>query len=141
MAVTISFFKNTAKLFAEGTVDETKLPVMLTLGYTYAATHSAISQVSGTEVSVNGWTVGGHTIAAGAITNTGDTTVATLDGTDLAVTAVGGSIGPADGAVIYDFTGSLPLFYIAFGQTETAGVGTAFAINWNASGIATWTPV
>lgn len=136
MAVTISLYNHTAKLFSNGDVSLAGLKFMLTDGYTFAATETAMTNATAAEVSGNGWDLGGEAIASAAVT-TVTTNDAKLDGSDISVTASGGAIGPADGGVITD--GTYPLAYVAFGEAKTADEGTPFNVNWNADGIITWT--
>jgi hypothetical protein len=139
MAVTVSLYNHTAKLFANGDVDLAAIKVMLLdATATFTASHTAISSISGDEVSGNGWDVGGELLASAAVTTT-TTNDATFDAADLSVNASGGAIGPAIAACIYDDTGNYPLFYVDFGESKTADSGTPFVFTWNASGIVTWT--
>ena len=135
---TIALYNHTARLLAAGDVTLTDLRVMLTSGYAFDAAHEAIASVSGNEVSGSGWTVGGEVIANAAVT-TVTTNDAKLDGDDISVTASGGNIGPADGAVIYEGTGGLPLAYVDFEGTREAGEGTPFNITWHDDGIFVFT--
>lgn len=146
MAVTITLYNGAADKILGQEVTISTLKVAL-LGNTatsgFDASHTTLAQVLGSpsdEVSGNGWTSGGETIANVAVT-TVTTNDAKLDGDDLSVTATGGDIGPAYGAVIYDDTDASdgPLALIDFGEAKTAGVGTDFKITWNASGIITAT--
>lgn len=144
MAVTISQYDHTEQLFASGSVTLSTLKVqLLSASASFTASHTALTSVNNSgayEVSGNGWTAGGETIANVAVT-TVTTNDAKLDGDDISVTATGGDIGPASGAVVYDDTDAsdAPLFFIDFDGAQTAGVGTDFIISWNASGIKTWT--
>lgn len=139
MAVTISLYNHTPKLFANGDVDLTALKLMLLDNdATFTASHTAISSISGDEVSGNGWDTGGELLDNAAVTVV-TTNDAKLDADDISVTATGGNIGPAYKGVIYDDTGNYPLAFIDFDGAQTAGNGTAFLVTWNASGIFTWT--
>lgn len=138
MAVTVTLYNHTAKLFANGEVDLSALKVMLTSGYSFSAAHTAISSVTGSQVSGNGWTSGGELVGSAAVT-TVTTNDAKLDGDDISKTATGGAIGPATAAVLYDATSSKPLAHIDFGATKQADDTTDFKVVWNASGILTWT--
>jgi hypothetical protein len=142
MAATISRYNHTAKKLMNKEVDYTALKIMLldnTASFT--ATHTKLSDVAGSanakEVSGNGWTAGGETLASVAVT-TVDTNGAMLDAADVEKTASGGSIGAAYNAVIYDDTDSddAPLWFIAFGEAKTADDGTPFKVAMNASGLA-----
>lgn len=140
MAVTISRYNHSAKLMLNKEIVYTTLKVMLlNASATFTATHTTLSQVNNTgayQVSGNGWTAGGETLASAAITIV-DTNDAMLDATDISKTASGGSIGPASAAVIYDDThaSDAPLWYVDFGGAKEAGVGTDFKVNLNASGL------
>ena len=136
---TISFYNHTRKLFANNEVTLANLKLMLVNNYTFDATETNMSGVASAEmVWGNGWDSEGEPIPSAAITVV-NTNEAMLDATDISVTATGGNIGPASGAIIYETGGAgIPLFYIDFQGSETAGVGTPFNVNWNASGIARW---
>src|SRR5690606_25398750 len=136
MAVTISLYNHTAKLFANGEVELTTLKLqLLNDSATFTASHTALTSVNGSgsyEVSGNGWTAGGETLTNAAVT-TVTTNDAKLDADDIAVTATGGSIGAAYKGVIYDDTDAsdAPLAFIDFDGAQTAGVGTDFKVVWN----------
>lgn len=138
MAVTISLYNHTAKLFADGSnaVGDT-YKVKLFSAATFNATHTTETAAGGTEISGNGYTTGGATLAGVAVT-TVTTNDAMFDANDVTWSASGGSIAAAYGRV-YNSTDSTPLAFIDFGGTETAGDGTDFKIVWNASGIFTFT--
>lgn len=138
MAVTNTLYNHTTKLFANGDVDITGLKVILTNGYTFDATETALTAILAAEVSGNGWDAGGEPVA-GEVVSIVTTNDAKLDMDDVSVTATGGAIGPATGAALVDATNSKPLAYIAFGETKQADVGTPFLVVWNASGVITWT--
>lgn len=131
---TVTRYNHTLKLVGDKSIDYANLKVMLLNNHTFDATHTAISSISGDEVSGNGWTAGGEPIAnaAWAIVNTNDSR---LDGDDISVTASGGSIGPADGHVVYDATNNLPLLYVAYASDQEAGDGTAFKVTFASNGI------
>jgi len=140
MAVTISIYNHTLKLMMNKELVYTTLKVQL-LDNTAAfdATHTTLAQVNNAgayQVSGNGWDAGGELIANAAVT-TVNTNGVMLDGDDIIVNAVGGSIGPAYKAVVYDDThaSDAPLFFIDFGQVEEAGETTDFKIVWGANGI------
>ena len=143
MAVTINFFDNTRKQFANGEVRLADLKVMLVNNNTAAVFNKAynnISQIVANEISGNNWTAGGEAVASAAIAVTG-TNNAVLTGNNITRTASGGPIGSALGAVLYqcNATTAFPYLQIDFGGAQSAGDGTAFKINWNASGIIQWT--
>lgn len=139
MAVTIHIYNHTAKLFANGEVSLSDLKVMLLdSDASFDATDTDISDVSTDEVDGGGWTTGGEALAGAAVT-TVTTNDAKLDANDIEVTATGSAIGPADSAVIYDSDSGNLLFFIAFGESKQADIGTPFKIVWHSDGIASWT--
>lgn len=141
MAVTISLYNHTAKLFAEGSnIPGDTYKVMLCTAATFTASDTTLAGVTKTETTgANGYTTGGQALANVAVT-TVTTNDAKFDADDLTWTASGGSI-TASYAIIYNNTdaNSPPIAFIDFGQSESAGAGTDFKIVWNASGIFTFT--
>lgn len=138
MAVTISLYNQAAKVLADSTLDLSAFKVTLHNGSSFTAANTQFSDVSASEVNGNGWTSGGVTLTTVAVT-TVTTNDAKLTADNISVTATGGSIGPATAAVIREATANKLIAYIDFGGSQEAGVGTDFKINWNASGIITWT--
>lgn len=142
MADTIQLYNHTAKLFAnkEITIGTTLKVMLLNSSGSFTASHTTITDVSTNQVSGNGWDAGGEPLQSAAVT-TVTTNDAKLDADDLAITASGGSIGPASYAVIYDdaHASDVLLAFITFNSAQTATVGNNFTIAWNASGIFTWT--
>lgn len=141
MAVTISRYNHTAKLLLNKELALTTFKVMLlNNSATFDATDTALTDVTNAgayQVSGNGWDSGGETLSNVAVTVVA-TDGAMIDADDLAITATGGDIGPAYKAVIYDDThaSDAPLWFIDFGESKTAGVGTDFRVTFNANGIA-----
>jgi hypothetical protein len=127
MAVTYSAYDHTLKLLANKEVTFTTIKVkLLDNTATFSASQTTVASVDGSgakEVSGNGWASGGPTNDS------------MLDADDVSVTASGGSIGPAYAALVYDSTSNKPLFYIDFGQAQSAGATTDFKIVWDATGI------
>lgn len=138
MAVTMSLYDHTVKLIVNKEVTYTTLKVkLLDNTATFSASQTTVASVDGSgakEVSGNGWTSGGITLTGVAVTQV-TTNDAMLDADDVAVTASGGSIGPAYAALVYDSTSNKPLVYIDFGQAQSAGSTTDFKIVWDATGI------
>lgn len=96
-------------LLATGGVDfssDTFKIILMQSGFTFNIdTHHQYSDVSGNELGNGfGYTTGGNTLAGVAVTedDTDDRTEVTWNNTTW--TAVGGPIGPACGAIIYDDT-------------------------------------
>jgi hypothetical protein len=141
MAVTISLYNHTAKLFAEGSnaaADTYKVQLYSTA--TFDATNTTLAGITGTEATTGtGYTAGGATLANVAVT-TVTTNDAKFDADDVTWTASGGSI-TASYAVIYNDTDANdpPLAFIDFDGSQSAGDGTDFKIVWNANGIFTFT--
>lgn len=136
MATTLNRYNHTQKLKENGEINYANLKFMLRSGSTFTATHTVVSDLAGSEVSGNGWTAGGEALANAAVTIV-ETDGAMVDADDIAVTASGGDIGPVDSAVIIDDTDVDPqvLWHYAFSPALTAGDGTEFQVNINASGI------
>ena len=141
MAVTISLYNHTAKLFADGSNavgDTYKLKLYSTA--TFDAADTTLVGVTGTEATTGtGYTAGGETLTNVAVT-TVTTNDAKFDADDVTWTASGGSITAAFG-VIYNDTDAddPPLAFIDFDGSQSAGDGTDFKVVWNANGIFTFT--
>lgn len=137
MAVTVSLYNHTAKLFAEGSLNYTDTyQVILCTAATFDATNTTLAGITYTEVAnANGYTTGGQSLANVTVA-TVTTNDASFDADDVTWTASGGSI-IASYALLYNDTlaGDPPLALIDFGQSEEAGDGTEFKIVWNTSGI------
>lgn len=141
MAVTISLYDHTAKLFADGSnaVGDT-YKVKLYTTATFDATNTQLSGITGTEATTGtGYTAGGQALANVAVT-TVTTNDAKFDADDVTWSASGGSI-TASYAVIYNDTDANdpPIAFIDFDGSQSAGDQTDFKIIWNASGIFTFT--
>ncbi len=138
MAVTMSLYDHTLKLIVNKEVTYNTLKVkLLDNTAAFAAANTTVNAVDGSgakEVSGNGWTAGGITLANVTVTQvtTNDTMI---DADDVSVTATGGSIGPAYAALVYDDTSDKPLIYIDFGQSQSAGATTDFKIVWDVTGL------
>lgn len=141
MAVTISLYNHTAKLFAEGSnaaADTYKVKLYTTA--TFDATNTTLAGITGTEATAGtGYTAGGQALANVAVT-TVTTNDAKFDADDLVWNASGGSITASYG-VIYNDTDANdpPIAFIDFDGSQSAGNGTEFKIVWNASGIFSFT--
>jgi hypothetical protein len=141
VAITISLYNHTAKLFADGSnAAGDTYKVALYTAATFDATNTTLAGVSKTEVAGSfGYTTGGQALAGLAVT-TVTTNDAKFDANDLTWTASGGAI-TASYAILYNDTDANdpPVAFIDFGASESAGDGTEFKIIWNASGIFTFT--
>ena len=141
MAVSISLYNHTAKLFADGSlaVGDT-YKVKLLSAATFDASHTTLAATGGTEATAGtGYTSGGQALANVAVT-TVTTNDAKFDADDVTWTASGGSI-TASYAIVYNDTDAddPPIAFIDFDGSQSAGDGTDFKIVWNASGIFTFT--
>ena len=138
MAVTISLYNQTASLVMQGKLatSNTFKVMLLDSDATFNPAHTKFTDVSSDEVSGNGWTAGGETLA-----NAGITIVTTDDAkfdaddvsvvaTPAAITASAAVIGVDDGAGGYDL-----LAFVDFGVEQTAEAGNVFSIIWDANGI------
>ncbi len=138
MAVTYSQYDHTLKLLLNKEVTYTTLKVkLLDATATFTPGQTTVASVDGSgakEVSGNGWPAGGPTLANVAVTQV-TTNDAMIDADDVSQTATGGSIGPAYAALIYDSTSNKPLWYLDFGQAQSAGTTTDFKIVWDATGL------
>jgi len=141
MAVTISLYNHTAKLFADGSnASGYTYKVKLYSAATFDATDTTLAGVTGTEAtSGTGYTAGGQALANVTV-STVTTNDATFDADDVTWTASGGSITASYG-IIYNDTDAddPPLAFIDFDGSQSAGDGTEFKIVWNSSGIFTFT--
>lgn len=141
MAVTISLYNHTAKLFADGSNaagDTYKLK--LYSAATFDATDTTLVGITGTEATTGtGYTAGGQALANVSVT-TVTTNDAKFDADDVTWTASGGSIEAAYGVIYNDTdTDDPPLAFIDFDGTQSAGDTTDFKVVWNANGIFTFT--
>jgi hypothetical protein len=141
MAVSISLYNHTAKLFADGSlaVGDT-YKVKLLSAATFDASHTTLAATGGTEATAGtGYTSGGQALANVAVT-TVTTNDAKFDADDVTWTASGGSI-TASYAIVYNDTDAddPPLAFIDFDGSQSAGDGTDFKIVWNASGVFSFT--
>lgn len=143
MAVTITLFDHTAQRFADGSnaVGDTYKLALYTnaTGVDFSETTKAQVDATASEVANgNGYTTGGATLANVAVSITDND--AAFDADDASWTASGGSIEAAFGLIYNDTdTDDPPVAWIDFDGTQTAGDGTDFNVNWNASGIITFT--
>lgn len=141
MAVTISLYNHTAKLFADGSnaaADTYKLKLYASA--TFDATDTTLAGITGTEATGGtGYTAGGEALTNVAVT-TVTTNDASFDADDVTWTASGGSIDAAYG-VIYNDTdvNDPPIAFIDFDGTQSAGDGTDFLVVWNINGIFNFT--
>jgi hypothetical protein len=141
VAVTVSLYNHTAKLFADGSnAASDTYKVMLCTAVTFDATNTTLASVTKTEVAGSfGYTTGGQSLTSVTVTTT-TTNDATFDAADASWSASGGAI-TASKAILFNDTDANdpPLALIDFGGSESASDGTDFKIVWNASGIFSFT--
>ena len=141
MAVTIQNYNKMVEYMGDNTIDmdgDTFKGELYNSTHTFTATHTQRSDiVANALATANGYTNPGQDLTTPTWVESSGTV--TFDAADQVWTASGGSIGPARHMVIYSDTASAPvdalMLNINFGQDETAGDGTDFRVNFNASGI------
>lgn len=136
MPVSITLYNHTAKLFANGTNEETDTyRVMLCTSATFNAANATLASVTKTEASTStGYSAGGGTLANVIVTASSND--AKFDADDTAWNATGGPITASYGILYNDTaTDDPPLAFLDFGGSQAAGDGTQFKILWNANGI------
>ena len=137
MAVTISLYNHTRRRFLSGANAEgDTYKVMLCTAATFNAADTTLAGITKTETANgNGYTTGGATLANVTV-STVTTDDAMFDADNVTWSASGGSIEGAYGIVYNDTDADdPPVAFIDFDGTQTAGDGTDFIIQWNASGI------
>ena len=116
------------------------LKVMLLSAYTYANTHTTMTDVlgAGTEASGTGYTAGGQALTSVTLTTTGTVTTLTCANPSWATSTITASF-----AVFYDAAGgtnatNFPICYWDFGGSQSSSAG-AFTLTVNGSGLYTIT--
>lgn len=144
MVVTVSFYNQFMEYVGDSGIDldtDTFKIELYDNVHAFTATNTNRSQISANALATAfGYTNPGKDLAS--VTWISAAAVQTFDAADNIWTASGGSIGPAEHAVIYSDTSTLPfvdllMCNIAFGQAETAGDTTDFRITFHTSGIFT----
>lgn len=152
MAVTTTIYQNYAKYAASSADGIAQInhadasagtfKLLLLVSASVVVTHSVMSQVTADEIGIQNYASGGVNLANVTFTVATSGT-ATFDADDIIVTASGADLS-AQAAVIFKAIGSSDrspvMIHIDFGQTETAGDGTTFQIQWNAGGIVQFKP-
>jgi len=141
MAVTVSIFDHTSRLFASGANSVTDTyKVALYTSATYLASATTLAGVTKTEVATgNGYTLAGATLSGVAVT-TVTTNDAKFDANDVSWTVPAGGSLSASYAILYNDTDTNdpPVLFIDFGESITTTDGGIFQIIWNANGIITF---
>jgi hypothetical protein len=140
MAVVYSAPDTFLELMGDNSIDMDgdTFKIALLNAYTFDAAHDEWADVSAAELATgNGYTSPGQNLASVTWGQTGGTVV--FDAANVTWTASGGSIGPSTDAEIYSDTSvnDKLVCNIDFGASESAGDGSNFQINFNASGIFT----
>lgn len=145
MAVSLEIFNSFRQYVNDGTIDldtDTLKVALVTSAYTKNLAHTVWADISTNEVATgDGYTTGGAALANSDVTHSG--AVATWDGDDVTWTALTKTfrygviykVGTANSIVN-------PVIGIILFDTAPADVaisGTDFVIQWNASGIYSWT--
>ena len=138
MAVTVSYFNKFMESVGKNQInlDTDTFRVILVNNYSFDPTDELLADIGAVEIAEgNGYLTNGNALTGVTFGWTGTTTRWDAEDTDW--TASGGTIGPTDGAIIYDdsSTGDKLVCYIDFGQEESAGDDTDFKITFNANGI------
>lgn len=144
IAVTINRYNQFPEYFGDNSIDldnDTFKIELYNSSHTFTATHNDRADISANALATaNGYTNPGANLTSVTWTNASGTI--TFDAANTSWTASGGSIGPADDGVIYSDTSTSPAadllcYSIDFDGSQTAGDGTDFNVNYNASGIFT----
>ena len=138
---TIQLYNHTISRFVTGAnaAADTYKVMLLSDSATFDATHTTLSQVTNAganQVSGNGWTAGGVTLANVTLA-LANTSGAKFDADDISVTATGGSIGPYSHYVIFNDTDAddPPVGLVTLTAPATITVGQALEIHWSSNGI------
>jgi len=140
MAITVQFYNQFWKNVGNNNINLAShtFKVMLVHGYTFDDDHDEKTDLGAVELANgNGYTTGGVALSGLTWDFDSGNNLTKWDADDVSLTASGGSLGPARGAVIYDdtSTGDKLVCYIDFGQDESAGSGTEFRLTFNANGV------
>ena len=140
MAVTVQPYQSFLTLVGSGTINLSShtFKIILVEGYSFDAAHDELADVIASEIpDGTGYTANGHTLVGVTWGYDAGNEQWKWDADNLLLTASGGSIGPASGAIIYDDTasGDKLCFYIDFGAEEEAEDQVQFLITFNADGL------
>jgi hypothetical protein len=143
MAVTVTLYNHTVARFASGANaigDTYKINLYSAFTFDATATTKAAAESGATQLTTQyGYTQDDMTLSNAAVTVVA-TNDAKFDADDVTWNALGGDIGPASYALIYNDTDTddPPVAYVEFGEAKTSNTGTPFIITWGASGIVTF---
>ena len=155
MATTIQLYNHTVNRFNEGLNGESDTYKVMLLNNTavFAAAHTTLLEVAGAEtggpgtarvneVSGNGWTIGGETLAS-VSTATFSTNGGQFDAADISKAITGGSLGPIYKFVLFNATDANlpPVLFGTLSSAMTVPDGSSAGIVWPANGIITWSVV
>jgi len=115
-------------------IDLDTLRIYLTDNAPDAALDAVKADLVESVAGINGYTAGGHDVTA-ATSRVGGTTA--VNGTDIVITAAGGSIGPFRYAVLYNDTPVAPadplIGWWDYGGSIIVAAGESFTIDFNPS--------
>lgn len=137
MAVTVTTYNHTSKLFAEGANASADVyKVKLYSAATFNAADTTLASISGTESSTGTGYVAGGKALSNVTVSTVTTNDAKFDADDLSWTASGGSITASYGVLYNDSdAGDPPIAFIDFDGSKSASDGAEFKLTWDAGGI------
>lgn len=132
---TVSAYNHFLKLLMNKELNYSNLKAMLLANTaTFTASETAMTNLTGHEVSGNGWDAGGEVLQSVSV-SIFNTNGVNFDAADLSILASGGDIGPSRKAVIYDATGNFPLIFYDFEADKTAASGSSFLLRVHANGL------
>ena len=143
MPTVTQLYNHTVNRFNEGAnLEGDTYKLMLLSGATFTASHTTLAQVvaTGTEVSGNGWAVGGFTLT-GIAADVADTDGGSWTFAEVIQAISGGSLGPFSHYVIYNDTDAddPPLCLVTMESALTVTAGNSASIKPPAGGLITWT--
>lgn len=144
MPTTSTLYNHTVNRFNEGLNAEgdTYKVMLLSASASFDPTAVDLTVLSAYEVSGNGWPAGGYTLT-GIVTTVSDTNGGIFDADDVSQAISGGDLGPYSAVVVYNDTaaGDPPVLYVALESPITITSGNSATIEWNASGLISWSVV
>lgn len=115
--------------------DDTFKIILVSSTYSFSYDHAVLADIAGELTDGHGYTVGGQAIS-GVSFEVNDH-IAKFDAEDVTWSALGGTIGPMTGAIVYDNTtvDKRLLFYQDFGGEQSAGDSIDFRVIFDSSGV------
>ena len=135
----ITIYNAAKKEFGDGDIDwlVDTIKVALVTGYTpNIDTHVDYADISASEVSGTGYTVGGETLTGKTSTVNVTTDLAEFDAANVVWTGL--DVGTPSHAIVYKDTGAAPTsLLICYVEITTASNGSNYTIQWGANGVFT----